>query len=181
MCVFWMMYMEPFYPSVTYLATYDVQHVKLHDRGGNLFILCVFASGSQAQGCHMEIRNSSIEVNITRSGRPLSHTAEKTVTGLAQGSYEVLIYDWESDGSLSSSPSYTAHTNVSGPALPTSVSINEVNNSSAPTTVTGSDSSSMAGRRIATATKWIDCEHLDYHYSNYTRIFWPCCQKISYT
>ena len=142
-----MMYMEPFYPSVTYLATYDVQHVKLRDRGGNLSIQCVFASGSQAQGCHVEIRNSSIEVNITRSGRPLS------VTGLAQGSYEVLIYDWESDGSLSSTPSYTAHTNVSGPALPTSVSINEVNNSSEPTTVTGSDSSSMAGRRIATATK----------------------------
>ena len=112
-------------------ATYDVQHVKLHDRGGNLSILCVFASGSQAQGCHMEIRNSSIQMNITRSGSPLSHIAEQTVTGLALGSYEVLIFDWERDGSLSPTPSYVGHVNVSETAVfPTSVPPTE-------TTVTG--------------------------------------------
>jgi len=55
------------------------------------------------------IRNSSIQINVTRSGNPLSHTAEQTVTGLIPGSYEVLIFDWESDGSFSSTPSFVGH------------------------------------------------------------------------
>ena len=70
----------------------------------------------------MEIGNSSIQMNITRSGRPLSDSAEQTVTGLTPGSYEVVIFDWESDGSLSSTPSYVGHVNVSETAVfPTSV------------------------------------------------------------
>ena len=81
----------------------------------------MFASGSQARGCHVEIRNSSIQMNIMRSGSPLSHTAEQTVTGLTPGSYEVFIFDWERDGSLSSTPSYVGHVNV------TSSYVNHVN------------------------------------------------------
>ena len=95
-------------------ATYDVQNVELHGGARSIFIQCVFASGSQARGCHIEIRNSSIQMiqNITRSDNPQSHTVEQTVSGLAPGSYEVLIFDWERDGSLSSTPSYTGHINV---------------------------------------------------------------------
>ena len=63
----------------------------------------------------MEIRNSSIQMNITRSGSPLSHTAEQTVIGLTPGSYEVRVFDWEGDGSLSSIPSYVGHVNVTEP------------------------------------------------------------------
>ena len=68
--------------------------------------------------CGLEIRNSSTEkitsfsMNMMRSGNPLSHTAEQTVTRLTPGSYEVLIFDWERDGSLSSTPSYVGHVNV---------------------------------------------------------------------
>ena len=70
----------------------------------------------------MEIGNSSIQMNITRSGSPLSNSAEQTVTGLTLGSYEVLIFDWERDGSLSPTPSYVGHVNVSETAVfPTSV------------------------------------------------------------
>ena len=70
----------------------------------------------------MEIGNSSIQMNVTRSGSPLSNTAEQTVTGLTPGSYEVVIFDWESDGSLSPTPSYVGHVNVSETAVfPTSV------------------------------------------------------------
>ena len=71
--------------TLTHSATYDVQDAQLLGGRGNISFLCEFASGSQARGCHVEIRNSSIEMTITRSGSPLSHTAEQTVTGLAQG------------------------------------------------------------------------------------------------
>ena len=107
--------MLTFYCSLTCStnsATYDVQNVELHAGRENITIQCVFASGSQARGCHVEIRNSSIQMNIMRSGSPLSHTAEQTVTGLTPGSYEVFIFDWERDGSLSSTPSYVGHVNV---------------------------------------------------------------------
>ena len=77
-----------------------------------MFIQCVFAPGSQARGCRVEIRTSSIQMNITRSGSPLSHTAEQTVTGLTPGSYEVFIFDWERDGSFASTPSYVGHVSL---------------------------------------------------------------------
>ena len=108
--------------SPIHSATYDVQQVKLHGGQGNVSIQCVFAPGSQARGCYVEIGNSSIQMNVTRSGRPLSNSAEQTVTGLTPGSYEVLIFDLESDGSFSPTPSNVGHVNVSETAVfPTSV------------------------------------------------------------
>ena len=60
----------------------------------------------------MEIRNSSIQINIMRSGSPLSQIAEQTVTGLTPGSYEVIVFDWERDGSVASTPSYVGNATV---------------------------------------------------------------------
>ena len=133
------------YVHITNSATYDVQDAKLHPGRENISIQCVFASGSQARGCLVEIRNSSIEVNITRNGSPLSDTAEQTVAGLKPGSYEVLIFDWERDGSLSSTPSYTGHVNVTALDVDTSTI-------SAPPTTTS--------RIVTIATKSIDNSHL---------------------
>ena len=77
----------------------------------------------------MKIRNSSTDkitissINITRSGSQQSRTAEQTMTGLTQGKYEVLIFDWESNGSLASTPSYEGNIRVNKPAsVTTSVS-----------------------------------------------------------
>ena len=72
----------------------------------------------------MEIKNSCIQMNITRSGRPLLQIAEQTVTGLTLGRYKVFIFDWERDGSVASTPSYVGHVNVTGlePDLLNSVS-----------------------------------------------------------
>ena len=92
-----------------------MQDVELHGGSENISIQCVFASGSQARGCHVEITNISLNItmNITRSGSPLSQIAEQTVSGLAPGSYEVLIFDMESDGSVHCTPSYVGHVIVS--------------------------------------------------------------------
>ena len=79
----------------------------------------------------MEIRNSSIQMNIARSGSPLSQIAEQTVTGLTPGSYEVFIFDWERDDSVASTPSYKGDVNVTGPNFLTVV------NSTASTPPTG--------------------------------------------
>ena len=54
-------------------------------------------------------------MNIPRSSSLQSQTAEQTVTGLELGGYEVFIFDWERDGSLSSTPSYVGHVNVNAP------------------------------------------------------------------
>ena len=108
--------MLTFYCSVAYShthsATYDVQDVELHGGRENISIQCVFASGSQARGCHVEIQNSSIQMNIMRSSSPQSQIAEQTVTGLTTGSYEVFIFDWERDGSVASTPSYVGNATV---------------------------------------------------------------------
>ena len=91
----------------------------------------------------MEIRNSSIDkitsfsINVTRSGSPLSHTAEQTVTGLILGRYEMLVFDWERDGSVASTPSYVGHVNVTEPAVFTTSTPPVFTASTPPTKTTG--------------------------------------------
>ena len=112
--------MTSFHHTLKYSATYDVQGVDLHGGIGNISIQCEFASGSQARGCHVMIRNSSPDkttsssMNITRNSSSQSHTAEQTVTGLTPGSYEVHVFDWERNGLVASTPSYVEHVNVTG-------------------------------------------------------------------
>ena len=141
-----------FFCHINTVATYDVQDAKICGEGGNIFIKCVFASGSQAKGCHAEIGNASIpqsdfSTNIVRRGNPQSHTADKTVTGLTPGNYNVFIFDWERDGSVASRPSFVGNATVTGILI---INTSEVGNSSVPsmtTTVTGPDPSPTTGRR----------------------------------
>ena len=69
----------------------------------------------------MTIGKTAIRINVPRlSGDPPLQTAEQTVIDITPGSYEVLIFDWERDGSFSSTPSYVDHVNVTGPDILTS-------------------------------------------------------------
>jgi len=106
---------------IPHLATYDVQGAEIYGGIGTISIWCLFAPGSQAKGCHVEIGKTAIRINVPRlSGDPPLQTAEQTVIDITPGSYAVLIFDWERDGSFSSTPSYVDHVNVTGPDVLTS-------------------------------------------------------------
>ena len=87
-------------------------------------------------------------MNISRS----DDSQSQTVT-IAPGSYEVLIFDWEKNGSVASTPSYVGRVNV------TDIPIINITNSFSPTmttTVTRPDPSPTNGMMtmiVAIATK----------------------------
>ena len=98
-----------------------MQGAEIYGGIGTISIWCLFAPGSQAKGCHVTIGKTAIRINVPRlSGDPPLQTAEQTVIDITPGSYEVLIFDWERDGSFSSTPSYVDHVNVTGPDILTS-------------------------------------------------------------
>ena len=54
----------------------------------------------------MKMKNTTIQINITRNG---GQSEEEIVTRLTPGSYDVLIFDWEEDGSITTTPSHQVH------------------------------------------------------------------------
>jgi len=99
-----------------------VQDAVIHVGGENISIQCIFARGSYARGCHVKIGNTTIPIMKPSDA---NRTVNKTMTGLTPGSYEVLIFDWEEDGSIATTPSHLDHVHLTGPAdssTPTSVS-----------------------------------------------------------
>ena len=74
---------------------------------GTITVVCSFADGSDARGCHIVIteQNSGEEVrrNATRpllSGSVLALAATHTENSLQPGVYDVSVFDLESDGSI---------------------------------------------------------------------------------
>ena len=139
--------------SVTHskhLATYDVQDAEICGEKGSIYIRCVFASGSQAKGCHVKIQNFSININDTSMNISRSGDSQSQTVTIAPGSYEVLIFDWEKNGSVASTPSYVGHVNV------TDIPITNSFSPTMTTTVTRPDPSPTNGRMttiVAIATK----------------------------
>ena len=86
-------------------ATFDVQEVTVAVGPGTITVVCSFAEGSDARGCHIVIteQNSGEEVqrNATRqlmSGSVLALTVTHVENSLQPGVYDVSVFDLESDG-----------------------------------------------------------------------------------
>ena len=93
-------------PNVCFysLATFDVQEVDVRSGDRTIVVTCVFATGSQAQGCHIVIQlvsdgpphPPSMEAEALRvelANGELEREALTSFTGLEAGTYNVLIYD----------------------------------------------------------------------------------------
>ena len=99
--------MHTAHTHVTPTATFDVQEVTVSIGPGTITVVCSFAEGSDARGCHIVIseQNSGEELcrNVTRqlmSGSALALTATHTENNLQPGVYDVSVFDLESDGGI---------------------------------------------------------------------------------
>ena len=84
------------------LATFDVQDWDIRRGDGALNVTCVFATGSLAQGCRIELVSDgpphppSMEAEALRvelANGELEREASTSFTDLEAGTYNVLIYD----------------------------------------------------------------------------------------
>ena len=97
------------------LDSFDVQDVTLEISEENLTLLlcCVFALGSQAQGCHIHIttnhtqqQQQHITRNVTQHGATSCWEESDIDRGVV---YMISVYDWERDGSVDlTKPVYSA-------------------------------------------------------------------------
>ena len=76
----------------------------LSDSTEHVLVICQFAEGSQALGCHIEFRielpmqNKTVTLDITRQNESLEATSETVTLIYPLVCYEVCAFDWESDG-----------------------------------------------------------------------------------
>ena len=91
------------------LATFDVQEVEVMSGHGTIYVTCVFATGSQAQGCRIELVTDgpphlpSMEAEARRgelANGELEREASTSFTDLEAGTYNVLIFDIGVDGTF---------------------------------------------------------------------------------
>ena len=100
-------------PNVCFysLATFDVQEVDVRSGDRTIDVTCVFARGSQAQGCRIVIQlvtdgppySASMEAEALRgelANGELEREASTPFTDLEAGTYNVLIYDVGMDGTF---------------------------------------------------------------------------------
>ena len=84
-------------------------------------ISCIFAKGSTARGCYILIFKETVVVSgtvatVANSAVEVApNSAEHLVTGLTTGTYNILVFDVESDGSFNPSqrPAFSAVANIS--------------------------------------------------------------------
>ena len=112
---------------VTPTATFDVQEATVSIGPGTIAVVCSFAEGSNARGCHIVIseQNSGEEVrrNVTRplmSGSVLALTATHTESRLQPGVYDVSVFDFENDGGIDlQSIVHSQRVDITEPPTPT--------------------------------------------------------------
>ena len=106
-----------------YAATYDTQEVQLTvQNDSDISILCIFAKGSTPKGCYILVFNRTVVVSgtvATAEKSPVEmsfNSAKYLVPNLTMGTYSILVFDVESDGSFNPSqrPAFSAVVNVTG-------------------------------------------------------------------
>ena len=83
-------------------------------------ISCIFAKGSTARGCYILIFKDTVVVSgtvatVANSAVEMApNSAEHLITGLTTGTYNILVFDVESDGSFNPSrrPAFSAVANI---------------------------------------------------------------------
>ena len=104
-----------------------MQEVTVSIGPGTITVVCSFADGSDARGCHVVIteQNSGEEVcrNVTRlllSGSVLALTATHTDNSLQPGVYDVSVFDLENDGGIDlQSTVHSQRVDITEPPTPT--------------------------------------------------------------
>ena len=104
-----------------------MQEVTVAVGPGTITVVCHFAEGSNARGCHIVIseQNSGEEMrgNVTRplmSGSVLALAAIHTENSLQPGVYDVSGFDLENDGSIDlQSTVHSQRVNITEPPTPT--------------------------------------------------------------
>ena len=118
--------MHTAHTHVTPTATFDVQEATVSIGPGTITVVCSFAEGSDARGCHIVIseQNSGEEVrrNATRqlmSGSVLALTVTHVENSLQPGVYDVSVFDLETDGSINLQTAVHSQRVVITPPTPT--------------------------------------------------------------
>ena len=104
-----------------------MQEVTVAVGPGTITVVCHFAEGSNARGCHIGVseQNSGEEVQriATRplmSGSVLALTATHTENSLQLGVYDVSVFDLENDGGIDlQSTVHSQRVDITEPPTPT--------------------------------------------------------------
>lgn len=78
-------------------GTFDVQSIEpLEDPPGNVCVHCIFANGSNAKGCHIQLEETMSE------SRAYRNTSSPTCFEVAKGgNYTLIVYDIEETSEIS--------------------------------------------------------------------------------
>ena len=92
---------------LTPTGTFDVQTADITTPGpSSVEVTCYFAEDSQAKGCrvdfHSQEGNATCSMTIDKGNELQAYGTFE----LPDGTYEILVYDIEADGSLSENPAY---------------------------------------------------------------------------
>ena len=108
--------------ALSHTDTFDLASVQFTAQVANVCVECCFINGSTAQGCHAEQRNfKSIVVRTFNASRLNgSLTTGTQCFDSNQGEYTMVVYDINSDSTLSDDPYTSSLVIVPTPPLPTS-------------------------------------------------------------
>ena len=90
-----------------FAGTYDVQSVIHTERDDLQCFITEFVIKSQALGCSLNVTYTTTGVSVAHmnmSRNTTTNTANGCVGVAVGGDYTLIVYDWESDGSVSTEP-----------------------------------------------------------------------------